>query len=879
MTFFRRLLVLPVLFCVLIATAVPCGPGWFVPLFDIKSAPEHPFEDFAAGKLGIIKPTMHRSVLFVAYRYINGGAFSPAEQNAVIKVWNADFHNDGGTENSVDDALDAWIAARKDVVGKEEKPPQIYADRENGGYSFFPNCTKNAFETATATLKSRAAAYGSSSREVRSWIDAQDEVFRNCSEGKRIPRPADQTMPQWLQKDRAYQVAAAQFYAMDYNDARRGFAQIAADGESPWRETADYLVARTLIRQASLAKDARSVLPLYQEAETRLMRFTSSGEYSDSANKMIALIKYRVRPRERVQELGRTLMQPSGEQIGQDLIDYTWLLDKFETEAYREAEAKKKGIDPNAAEDEPQLPNDRKKAVKLFDDDLEIDIYNDDFSQNWSFAVRADATDEDAIAEAEKVVGSVLSADMKERVRQARMSAYANRFGAGGHGGYEGGYIDDERSLAVIPQHLRNEPLTDWLFAFQINDADSYRYATEQFENSGSALWLMTALSKADNSSPKLAALLEAAGRAERSSPAYPTIAFHAARLNLNRGKQAEAARFINDILQRKDEQPVSTINQFMALKQRMSVTLDDFLASALRRPYAFDQSGSVGSIADFIKEEKGFYNPQYDKQTREEYEKEVDRRNAPKLLWQNREMFDDETINVFNQHFSQSWLLRTAASPALPEYLRERFALAIWTRAALLNDAATRAKITPELLRYRPEFAEGLAAIDAAADQASRDDAILFFILKNPILTPFIEGGIGKTSNEHDIWSGENWWCEPFDGSYEDGEPVPVKLPARPAFITAADSSKAQNERAHIKEYGDAPKYLADRVLAWAKRKPADRRVPESLYIIFNATGWSKYSCGTDQTLHDAAAALLKTRYASSEWTRKMIKEEQENQ
>ena len=32
------------------------------------------------------------------------------------------------------------------------------------------------------------------------------------------------------------------------------FGEIAQDTESPWQETADYLVARTLIRQASLTK-------------------------------------------------------------------------------------------------------------------------------------------------------------------------------------------------------------------------------------------------------------------------------------------------------------------------------------------------------------------------------------------------------------------------------------------------------------------------------------------------------------------------------------------------------------------------------------------------------------------------------------------------
>ncbi len=75
---------------------------------------------------------------------------------------------------------------------------------------------------------------------------AQDKVFTNCSSGKQIPDEANVSMPEWLQKDRAYQLAAASFYSLDYADAKRRFAEIALDFQSPWQETADYLVGRTL---------------------------------------------------------------------------------------------------------------------------------------------------------------------------------------------------------------------------------------------------------------------------------------------------------------------------------------------------------------------------------------------------------------------------------------------------------------------------------------------------------------------------------------------------------------------------------------------------------------------------------------------------------
>jgi hypothetical protein len=182
---------LAILFTVLLDT-LPCGPGYTTPLFDTHSSPEDPYTDYAAGKLGIVKPTFHRSVLFAAYRYINRGGLTAPEQQAMIDVWHADFSNKDFVDNSIDDAVKAWIARRKEVIGPEEKVPEIYADRSYGGYEFFPNCTKNAFETASETLADRASAHGPNDPGVRDWIQGQDAVFQNCANGKQAPGPVRQ---------------------------------------------------------------------------------------------------------------------------------------------------------------------------------------------------------------------------------------------------------------------------------------------------------------------------------------------------------------------------------------------------------------------------------------------------------------------------------------------------------------------------------------------------------------------------------------------------------------------------------------------------------------------------------------------------------------
>src|SRR5205085_7445701 len=138
------------------------------------------------------------------------------------------------------------------------------------------------------TLSDRASAHGPSDANVQLWVKAQDDVFENCSQGKQAPVDLPPGAPDWLQKDHEYQLAAAEFYSLDYETAKKHFAQIAQDTESPWAETADYLVARTLIRQASLSKSKEKTAALYAEAETHLDRFTSrSGTFAPSANRLM----------------------------------------------------------------------------------------------------------------------------------------------------------------------------------------------------------------------------------------------------------------------------------------------------------------------------------------------------------------------------------------------------------------------------------------------------------------------------------------------------------------------------------------------------------------------------------------------------------------
>jgi hypothetical protein len=184
---------------------------------------------------------------------------------------------------------------------------------------------------------------------------------------------------------------------------------------------------------------------------------------------------------------------------------------------------------------------------------------------------------------------------------------------------------------------------------------------------------------------------------------------------------------------------------------------------------------------------------------------------------------------------------------------------------------------MTPELIKYHPEMATQLEPLMNAKTLVAQDRALLYFILKNPLFSPYIEDGMGKTDNEQEQFDSNDWWCEPYDEEYNDETNTsgPRKLPPRPAFLTAAQSKLAQAERKRLRDAGDAPKFLAAKVLDWAKKAPADRRVPEALYIMIEANGWTKYGCGNNEELQDELSTLLKKRYPTSEWAAKLAEEE----
>jgi len=316
--------------------ALPCGPFFEEAVFTLRDRPEFPLERFAGGALGVLQPTYARSYLYVAYRYLAGTGLDPEERKAVLAFWKERLNGDDEFSLPREAGLEEWIRVRATVPGVQPAPEissfRFVNVRSPDFYSYL-NCPEDAFRTAARTLIERIRAFGAGSAEVYDWIQAQDQVFSNCKGPGTIPAPARPGSRPLVAADRAYQIAAAHFYAGNLDTAEKTFSDIAKDSSSPWRQLAPYLAARTLLRKATLRSgyDAFDTASLAQ-AEDRFKAILSDSSLSGihpMTEKHFGFVRLKLRPEERVRELSVALLRKgSWKTLGQDLLDYTWLLDR-----------------------------------------------------------------------------------------------------------------------------------------------------------------------------------------------------------------------------------------------------------------------------------------------------------------------------------------------------------------------------------------------------------------------------------------------------------------------------------------------------------------------------------------------------------------------
>jgi hypothetical protein len=473
---------------------------------------------------------------------------------------------------------------------------------------------------------------------------------------------------------------------------------------------------------------------------------------------------------------------------------------------------------------------------------------------------------------------------IRQRIKDARKYAYQNATTYGLDSSYQGYYGDEKLTLNLVPQKLRQDELTDWLFVFQLPGADVYSYSLQKWHKTDSDMWLMTALSKAEKNSTEVEKLLEKAAKFNRDSPAFPTVAFHQARLMIDSDKRAEARKLLDSILNSTLNLPISTRNLFA--KQRFAVAEDfsEFLRFGLRKPFAFCLDYyRCGSIDEIVQQRKGDWKDFAEEgQTKEEYEHEVEGEFENERLWENRFIFGEEMTEVFNYHLPLQLFFEATQSSELPDYLRKELILTTWTRAFLLENSEIENKAAPELIKQFPELKTLFEPYLQAKTLTEKRRAGLYFLLKVHTVSPYVVSEIGKTPNlsnsEIDYYFSAFWWCVEhikYDGN--GNRITPTAVP-EPSFLTIDQRENGHREYEKLKAIGDAPKYFAEEVFNWAQAAPKDARMPEALFIVSRANGPTRYNCGNNDELSFKASSLLRKRYPKSEWTEKLDEGEDQN-
>ena len=344
-------------------TVFACGPSTVDPLFSFTKHGEYPLESYTNGKVGVVPNSYGRISLFVFYRQLSNTPLTANEQKQVVEAMkhrigihisdneSAQTENAQSRDSESPNFFTDWTTARAKVLA--DKSTVITEKKVPDDYNYYRNCLGDAFKTAAKTLEARIAKYGIN-ENTKEWINGQDAVFSNCGGEGKIPVAVSADAPEWLSKDRQYQIAAALFYSSKFPEARDNFTQIAADKNSEWNKTARFVVPRTYIRQASFIEATENPAneeerkaseqkmnaaksELLQKAATQLKDIqanASMNDFHNSARKILNLVKYRLDAAGRQKELAEVLSKPGeNSNIYNDLTDYVWLLDKPQSDA------------------------------------------------------------------------------------------------------------------------------------------------------------------------------------------------------------------------------------------------------------------------------------------------------------------------------------------------------------------------------------------------------------------------------------------------------------------------------------------------------------------------------------------------------------------
>ena len=381
----------------------------------------------------------------------------------------------------------------------------------------------------------------------------------------------------------------------------------------------------------------------------------------------------------------------------------------------------------------------------------------------------------------------------------------------------------------LLLKHLKiasEPPLLEWIDAWRGSDSSADAFA--KWQQQRELPWLLIAVVKASASDSFASQLLADAAKIPPTSPAYDTVFFHRVRLLTAMSRTDEARSLLDAALASPHGQTVNS-NRNALLAERMAVARS-FNEAIVYAPRSLLASGSEGS---------------WNLRSECNLNAHAGSTAVPCPALDKSLQFDQDFVSVLNHHTPLATLIDSATSPSLPANLRQDIALIAWTRAVLLEDNTSAAKLAPMLPKSIRDIAGSSTGFPA--DLA---------ILRNSGIRPYLEPGVPRIASYDQLDSfRDNWWCKPWDDRFDtNGQPA-QPLPT-PAFVSPQQDALAADEVKRLLALPDSATVIGQRVLAYAKDHPDDVQVPEALSLTVRA---GHYAC---QTYDPSAGADAKSPY-----------------
>jgi hypothetical protein len=419
-------------------------------------------------------------------------------------------------------------------------------------------------------------------------------------------------------------------------------------------------------------------------------------------------------------------------------------------------------------------------------------------------------------------------------------------------------------------QDARKSDLVNWALTmegFAINphkpplQKQVFDHAKDRWRQTGNVAWLLAALTHAQAPDDELD---RAAANVPPTSPAWVSIAYGRLQmLPAGASARTQAEKLLWDLAAR-HESP-DTVNRFTILARQKAESLHEYVRLAPLEPVGEDD-GEDG----FEPLPSGNVTPRGGTRAT---------MTSLPVNVQGAKRLDAEAAHVLNRQLPLKELVPLVVESTWPKQLRFELAMAVWTRAVLLDRPELARSLTPTLMAGELGWKPWLAAYDAAGTEDERRVSGLLALMRFPSVRPYVNAGAGREEGfaGYSVYR-DNWWCADMGGpDYSNGHnfngaspnPNQPQPESSPAFLTPAMEADAKQEWAELARIPDAPEYFGSQALAWVKAHPNDHRNPEVLGFAFRTM---RNGCNLEKsaTLKREVFATLHSKYAQSEWARK---------